>query len=75
MMNPNEVIPPEMLTRNASNDMLLFTSMISLMVAAALIYIGKIGKQLWLIFWGAGLIVMSIYMATTILLGFDPILG
>ena len=74
-MNPNDVVPPEMLTRNASNDMLLFTSLLSLMIAAALIYIGKKGKQLWLIFWSLGLIIMSVYMASTILLGYDPVLG
>jgi len=48
-MNPNDVIPPEMLSRNAHDDMLLFTAFISVVIGSILIYLGKRGKQLWMI--------------------------
>jgi len=68
-MNPNDVIPPEMLSRNASNDMLLFTAFLSFMISFVLMYLGKMGKQLWMMVWGAGLTIMSIFLAGSILFG------
>ena len=69
-MNPNDVIPPEMLSKNASNDMLLFTAFLSVIIGAILIYLGVKGKQLWMIVWSAGLIFMSFFMAGSILFGY-----
>lgn len=66
-MNPNDVIPPEMLSKNASNDMLLFTAFLSIVIGSILIYLGRKGKQLWMIVWSIGLIFMSIFMASAIL--------
>ena len=66
-MSPNEIIPPELLTRNSSNGMLLFTAFLSIIISFAMIYLGKKGKQLWMV-WGAyGLIIMALYMAGSLL--------
>jgi hypothetical protein len=69
-MNPNDVIPPEMLSRNAHNDMLLFTAFLSVVIGSILIYLGKRGKQLWMIVWSIGLIAMSLFMAGSIVFGY-----
>jgi hypothetical protein len=68
-MSPNEIVPPELLTRNSSNGVLLFTSFISIIISFAMIYLGKKGKQLWMV-WGAyGLIIMALYMAGSLIFG------
>jgi len=69
-MNPNDVIPPEMLSKNAHNDMLLFTAFLSVIIGMILIYLGKKGRQLWMIVWSIGLIFMSFFMAGSILFGY-----
>ena len=69
-MNPNDVIPPEILSRNAHNDMLLFTAFLSVVIGSILIYLGKRGKQLWMIVWSIGLIAMSLFMAGSIVFGY-----
>ncbi|MBT8120702.1 MAG: hypothetical protein KJN89_13395 [Gammaproteobacteria bacterium] len=69
-MNPNDVIPPEMLSRNAHNDMLLFTAFLSVVIGSILIYLGKMGKQLWMIVWSIGLIGMSLFMAGSVVFGY-----
>ena len=69
-MNPNDVIPPEMLSKNAHNDMLLFTSGLAIFISFALIFLGRKGKQLWMVFWGIGLIFMSLFMAGSIIFGY-----
>lgn len=70
-MNPNDVIPPEMLSRNAHDDMLLFTAFLSVVIGSILIYLGKRGKQLWMIVWSIGLIFMSMFMASSIIFGYQ----
>ncbi len=68
-MSPNEIVPPELLSRNSSNGMLLFTSFLSIIISFAMIYLGKKGKQLWMV-WGAyGLIIMALYMAGSLIFG------
>jgi hypothetical protein len=69
-MNPNDAIPPEMLSKNAHNDMLLFTAFLSVMIGMILIYLGKKGQQLWMIVWSIGLIFMSFFMAGSIMFGY-----
>ena len=69
-MNPNDVIPPEMLTKNTHNDMLLFTAFLSVIIGSVLIYLGKRGKQLWMVVWSIGLIGMSLFMAGSIIFGY-----
>ena len=55
-------IPPELLAANASNDMLLFTAVIGLLIGILMVVAGRYGKQLWIWTWGAGLSVFSIYL-------------
>jgi len=69
-MNPNDVIPPEMLTKNAHNDMLLFTAFLSVIIGSILIYLGNRGKLLWMVVWSIGLIGMSVFMAGSIVFGY-----
>ena len=69
-MNPNDVISPEMLTKNMHNDMLLFTAFLSVIIGSVLIYLGKRGKQLWMVVWSIGLIGMSLFMAGSIIFGY-----
>lgn len=69
IIDPNGAIPPEMLSKNASNDMLLFTAFLSVIIGIILIYLGKKGKQLWMVVWSVGLIFMSFFMAGSILFG------
>ncbi len=60
-------IPPDMLAKNASNDMLLFTAAISILIGAALTWLGWHGKQMWMVAWSIGLIIAAIAMAIAIL--------
>ncbi len=66
-MNPNDVIPPEMLSKNAHNDMLLFTAFLSVIIGSVLIYLGKREKLLWMVVWSFVLIGMSLFLAGSIL--------
>jgi hypothetical protein len=50
------------LAQHASDDMLLLTAVLGVFVGFALIYMGKRGRQLWMLVWGIGLILASIYM-------------
>ena len=60
-------IPPEQLTRHASDDMLLFTAVLATIIGIVLIYLGKQGKQQWMVVWSIGLIICSVLMAGSIL--------
>lgn len=57
-----ENIPTEQLSRHASDDMLIFTSILALMISLILLWLGKQGKQGWIILWSAGLLLCSIGM-------------
>lgn len=61
-------IPPEQLTVNASNDMLLFTAALSVVIGIVLVYLGRKGRQLWMVTWSIGLIVCSILMGASVLI-------
>jgi hypothetical protein len=63
-----EHIPPDQLTVNASNDMLLFTAALSILIGLILTYIGHKGRQLWMVTWSIGLIICSILMGATLLI-------
>ena len=65
-------IPAELLAKNASNEMLLFTAEISLLIAAVLIWMGIRGKHIWMWSWGAGLVVCSTYLWFAIKFDFRP---
>jgi hypothetical protein len=55
-------IPAEQLARHASDDMLLFTAVLSLLIGFILIWLGRKGKQQWLVVWSIGLIICSLGM-------------
>ncbi len=63
-----ENIPPEQLTVNASNDMLLFTAALSIVIGVILVYLGRKGRQLWMVTWSIGLIICSILMGASVLI-------
>ena len=67
-MKYREDIPPEQLTVNASDDMLLFTAALSIVIGLILVYLGRKGKQLWMVTWSIGLIICSILMGASLLL-------
>ncbi len=63
-----ENIPPEQLTVNASNDMLLFTAALSIVIGVILVYLGRKGRQLWMVTWSIGLIICSVLMGASVLI-------
>ena len=67
-MKYREDIPPEQLTVNASDDMLLFTAALSIVIGLILVYLGRKGRQLWMVTWSIGLIICSILMGVSLLL-------
>ena len=61
-------IPAEQLTVNASDNMLLFTAALSILIGAVLTYLGHRGRQLWMVTWSIGLIICSILMGVSLLI-------
>jgi hypothetical protein len=61
-------IPPEQLTVNASNDMLLFTAALSIVIGLILTYLGYKGRILWMVTWSIGLIICSILLGASLLI-------
>ena len=61
-------IPPEQLTVNASNDMLLFTAALSIVIGVILTYLGHKGRHLWMVTWSLGLIICSILLGASLLI-------
>ena len=48
----------------ATDDMLLFTVVISLIIGVVLVWLARRGRQMWLLVWSVGLVVASVvYMA------------
>ena len=66
-MRYSENIPAEQLTVNASDNMLLFTAVLSILIGIILTYLGHKGKQLWMVTWSIGLIICSILMGVSLL--------
>lgn len=66
-MRYHESIPPEQLTIHASDDMLLFTALLSILIGFILIYLGHKGRQLWMVTWSIGLIICSVLMGVSLL--------
>lgn len=64
-------IPPELLTQNASDDMLLLTAAMGIVIGIILSALGKYGKQLWMFVWGIGLVFASIYLGVSIWYNLD----
>lgn len=50
----------------ATDDMLLFTMILSLIIGIVLIWLARHGRQMWLMAWSVGLVIVSVaYMAWT----------
>ena len=45
------------LAQNASDDMLILTAVLGVLIGFVLVYMARIGGQLWMKVWGAGLVV------------------
>ena len=56
-------IPKEQLVVHASDDMLLLTAFIGVLIGIALTVLGRKGKQMWMWVWGLGLVACSFYLA------------
>lgn len=54
------------LTQYASDDVLLLTAVLGVIIGIALTALGKFGKQMWMFIWGIGLVVASIYLGISI---------
>ncbi len=67
-MRYSENIPAEQLTVNASDNMLLFTAALSILIGIILTYLGHRGRQLWMVTWSIGLIICSILMSVSLLI-------
>jgi len=67
-MRYSENIPAEQLTVNASDNMLLFTAALSILIGIILTYLGHKGRQLWMVTWSIGLIICSILMGVSLLI-------
>ena len=67
-MRYQENIPAEQLTMHASDNMLLFTAALSILIGIILIYLGHKGRQLWIVTWSVGLIICSILMGISLLI-------
>ena len=67
-MRYSEDIPREQLAIHASDNMLLFTAVLAIFIGIILIFLGRKGKQLWMVVWSIGLIICSIAMGISILL-------
>lgn len=61
-------VPPEQLTVHASDNMLLFTAALSILIGVILTYLGHKGRQLWMVTWSIGLIICSILMGVSLLI-------
>ena len=70
-MRVPENIPPELLARNASNDMLVFTAIISVVIGCLLFWLGLHGRQMWMVAWSLGLVVCSIALGGWMLI-YEP---
>ncbi len=62
-------IPKEQLAVHASDDMLLVTAILGVLIGAILTYLGRRGRQMWMWVWGIGLIICSVYLGLSMTLG------
>jgi len=54
---------------HASDDMLLLTAVMGFFIGLILAFMGKKGKQLWMLVWGIGLVFCSIYLGLSMAFG------
>lgn len=59
-------IPKEQLAVHASDDMLILTAVLGVIIGIVLTVLGRMGKQMWMWVWGLGLIICSFYLGISI---------
>ena len=59
-------IPKEQLAVHASDDMLVLTAVLGVLIGIALTILGRKGKVMWMWVWGIGLILCSLYLGASI---------
>ncbi|MFV2061265.1 MAG: hypothetical protein ACC653_11330 [Gammaproteobacteria bacterium] len=52
------------------NDVLMITAVMGLLIGIVFIIGGRYGKQMWIVFWGTGLVLVSIIYVSYMLLGY-----
>jgi hypothetical protein len=57
-----EILEGYRLTQEASYDMLVLTAFLGILIGIIITSMGKVGKQLWMLVWGLGLVVASLYL-------------
>ena len=62
-------IPKEQLAVHASDDMLLLTAVLGVLIGIALTYLGSKGQQMWMWVWGIGLVLCSLYLGLSMTVG------
>ena len=60
-------IPKEQMATHSSDDMLLVTAGLGILIGLALIVLGRLGKQMWMWVWGIGLVLCSAYLGVTMM--------
>ena len=60
-------IPKEQMSTHSSDDMLLVTAGLGILIGLALIVLGRLGKQMWVWVWGIGLVLCSAYLGVTMM--------
>ena len=63
------IVPKEQMAAHSSDDMLLLTAALGILIGIALTVLGRYGKQMWMWVWGLGLIICSAYLGATMLFG------
>lgn len=61
-------IPPEQLSQHASDEMLIFTAVLATVIGFILAWLGRKGRQPWMVLWSIGLIICSIAMGVWLLI-------
>ncbi len=62
-------IPKEQMAVHASDDMLMLTAVLGVIIGIILTILGRKGKQMWMWVWGIGLVLCSIYLGLSMAFG------
>jgi hypothetical protein len=63
------LIPKEQMAVHSSDEMLILTAVLGILIGFVLTFLGRKGKQMWMWVWGIGLIICSIYLGASMLFG------
>ena len=62
-------IPKEQLAMHASDEMLVLTAILGVLIGIALTVLGRKGKVMWMWVWGVGLVLCSLYLGASMVFG------